>query len=100
MKRLGSGGLLGLEVIFGWIACLEGAVRGFWKFHVEDSRVELLVWCVFLFGFLSLIVYLASRCSDLLWFSFGCGIDYGLILGRIAIEASFFFTKLLEVLSV
>jgi hypothetical protein len=55
---------------------------------------------VFLFGFLSLIVYLASRCSDLLWFSFGCGIDYGLILGRIAIEASFFFTKLSEVLSV
>ena len=52
MRRLGSGGSLGLEAIFGWIACREGAVvREFWRVnrgvHVEDSRgVDLGVFYI------------------------------------------------------
>jgi hypothetical protein len=70
-------------------------VRGFWRvIHgscMDDSRaLELGVFT------LILIVYLASRCLFLLWFLFGCGIDYG--PSAFCDRSHFFLLEVLQVL--
>ena len=48
MKKLGSGGLLGREVIFGWISCLE-VVRGCGRFDRQYYFALIIAGRTYLF---------------------------------------------------